>query len=200
MEAVAHKTLKRGFSLIEAAIVLGVVGAVIGTIWVSAANMYESYKVNKTAEDIFTIARNIQNLISFRDAESIGDGINITFTAWEAGVYPKDWINRTTHIDSIFWGETRIFVYKTDPRFYIFLNSVNRSSCIKMIIKISSIGSMAGSRGSGAHGRNALGYLEVNGSSNWNTTNFPVSTDTAVIACNQENNDMQFGFGYTRIN
>ena len=59
---------------------------------------------------------------------------------------------------------------------------------------------MAGSRGSGAHGRNALGYLEVNGSSNWNTTNFPVSTDTAVIACNQENNDMQFGFGYTRIN
>jgi len=191
---------KKGFSLIEAAIVLGVVGLVIGGIWVAAAAMYENYKVNKTVSDLELIAKNVQGLISFRDAEAIGDGANITPTAWNAGVYPKDWIDKVTHVDSIFWGETRIFVYKTSPRFYIFMNSVDRASCIKIIAKISSIGAMAGSYGSGGHGRPSIGYMEVNGSSNWSTTTFPVSPATAATACNQVSNNMQFGYGYTRIN
>lgn len=66
------KYRQRGFSLIEAAIVLAVVGLVLGGIWVAAAAMYENYKVNKTVEGIFSTARNIQNLISIRDAEAFG--------------------------------------------------------------------------------------------------------------------------------
>ncbi len=71
MEAVAHnppalkqqldKAQKRGFSLIEAAIVLGVVGAVIGTIWVSAANMYESWRINQYADAMLSIRKCVQN-------------------------------------------------------------------------------------------------------------------------------------------
>ena len=70
-EAIAQRA-RRGFNLIEAAIVLAVVGGVIGGIWYSAAAMYENYKVNKTVEGIFSTARNVQNLISLKDSESLG--------------------------------------------------------------------------------------------------------------------------------
>jgi len=52
---------KLGFNLIEAAIVLAVVGGVIGTIWVSAATVYENYKVNKTVEQALMISQCIRN-------------------------------------------------------------------------------------------------------------------------------------------
>ena len=60
MEAVGHKT-RMGFNLIEAAIVLGVVGAVIGTIWVGAANMYESWRINQYADAMLSIRKCVQN-------------------------------------------------------------------------------------------------------------------------------------------
>lgn len=48
-EAVAHKT-SMGFNLIEAAIVLGLVGLVVGGIWVAAAKVKDSIKWSQTEE------------------------------------------------------------------------------------------------------------------------------------------------------
>ena len=47
---------KRGFSLIEAAIVLAVVGGVIGGIWVSADNVRENYKINQLTDGLILAA------------------------------------------------------------------------------------------------------------------------------------------------
>ena len=52
---------KKGFSLIEAAIVLAVVGLVIGGIWVAAANMYESWRINQYANAMLSIRKCVQN-------------------------------------------------------------------------------------------------------------------------------------------
>ena len=73
MDAIAHKTRKgfnctssssnaigqpcKGFSLVEAAIVLAVVGGVIGAIWGGAATMIEDYRVSKTTNDIALIVK-----------------------------------------------------------------------------------------------------------------------------------------------
>ena len=65
-----NRRLKRGFSLVEAAIVLGVIGLVIGGIWYSAAKFYEDYKVNKTVEGIFSTARNM----GFREQWNVKPG------------------------------------------------------------------------------------------------------------------------------
>lgn len=53
---------RRGFSLIEAAIVLAVVGGVIGAIWVGAANMIENHKVNKTVEALVLIMDKVRTV------------------------------------------------------------------------------------------------------------------------------------------
>lgn len=139
MEAVAHnppalkqqrdRAQKRGFSLIEAAFVLAVVGVVIGSIWYAAAKFYEDYKVSKTVEEIFSTARNIQNLISIRDAEMIGDGVNITATLLSAGSYPKNWI-QGNNVKSLFGVvNTRNKISPAPPRFDTYF-SLNNSSCI----------------------------------------------------------------------
>lgn len=61
-EAVAPRN-RKGFSLVEAAIVLGVVGLVIGGIWVAAATVIENHKVNKTVEGITTNVSNIRKFL-----------------------------------------------------------------------------------------------------------------------------------------
>ena len=56
--------MKKGFSLIESAIVLGIVGLVIGGIWVATATIRENMLINKTVQGTGIIANNIRGLYS----------------------------------------------------------------------------------------------------------------------------------------
>jgi type II secretory pathway pseudopilin PulG len=200
-----HK--KRGFSLIEAAVILAVVGLVLGGIWVAAAAMYENYKVNKTVEGVFITARNIQNLISIRDAYVIGGGgVEITSTSLASGAFPKNWID-TNRIKSPFGGSVLVFNYSPpinpDYRFLINFKNIYSSSCVKLVVKVSSAGAVAGSRGSGAYGRASLGIIGAfDGATNKYLYDFPVSIETATSFCSSNNNitEVGFSFGYTRTN
>ncbi len=96
MEAVAHNPpalkqqrdrARKAFSLIEAAIVLGVVGLVIGGIWYSAAAVYENYKVNKTVEGVIIGGENLRNLIPMASVTS-NNWITITDLCRLANVFP----------------------------------------------------------------------------------------------------------------
>ena len=191
---------KKGFSLIEAAIMLAVVGGVIGAIWVAAANMYESHRVNKTVEGILTTVRNIQNLISIRDAELISAvEVDITSSGINAGVFPKDWVENSS-IRSPLGGGVDISINPSESRLGIYLSNITKSACIKLTVKVTSIGSLSGSLGSGPVNRTSLGYMNINTASNWHTTVFPVSPQEAETACNQVSNRMFFAYGLTRIN
>ena len=192
MEAVGHKT-RRGFSLIEAAIVLGVVGAVIGTIWVSAAAVYENHKVNQTVEGIFTTARNIQNLISINDTNGFVINQDINNTIIGADLAPKDWIKGNSLYTPM--GDL-LFVYAKviPPDTFVFsIQNMEKSDCIALMVKITS--------------------REVNKSDNardlvWvNTINpeqypgaaFPITPEQAAGYC-VDGIIVQFYFAYTRIN
>ncbi|MFZ1493775.1 MAG: type 4 pilus major pilin [Candidatus Competibacter denitrificans] len=187
-----HK--QRGFSLIEAAIVLAVVGLVLGGIWVAAAAMYETYKVNKTVEDIALIVKKTQNLISIRDAEAVGN-THIIQTLYAADVFPKYWISGTSVINPYFGV---VGVYSLQYRFDLTLQSVNKTACVKLIVKISSMGAMA-NYGNNKLNRSTLGLLQVN-PPDFNTNIFPITPETAKNVCNQSSNYVIFSYGYTRTN
>lgn len=53
---------RKGFSLIEAAIVLAVIGLVIGGIWVAAAKVKKDYNVNKDVEIILISIEKLRGL------------------------------------------------------------------------------------------------------------------------------------------
>lgn len=57
-------TSRRGFNLIEAAIVLGVVGLVIGGIWVAADAVMMRMRIKQTTEGIYLIAKELNETLT----------------------------------------------------------------------------------------------------------------------------------------
>jgi len=86
----------KGFSLVEAAVVLGVVGFVLGGIWVAAAHFSEEYKVNKTVEGIMQIIERTRNINKgftphqLRIAGGGGTQVSIFNGMYNAGAIPTD--------------------------------------------------------------------------------------------------------------
>ena len=193
-----HK--QRGFSLIEAAIVLAVVGLVLGGIWTAAAKFYEDYKVNNTVDGILMIVRNTQNLINFATAETIGNSQNITPTLIKARVFPKNWENgNALLITNPFGGNTLVMNHASN--FAVRLYEIPPSACVKLTIKISSIGAMMGSRGDGLYARSSLGFISSSGSgSPLYISNFPASLTAAKAFCGNTKASMEFGYNYPRTN
>lgn len=61
---------KRAFSLIEAAIVLAIVGLVIGGLWAAAASVQRERRLNKIAEQVPLIIENLRRLYAGHDLAS----------------------------------------------------------------------------------------------------------------------------------
>lgn len=99
MEAVAHnppalkqqrdRAQKLGFSLIEAAIVLAVVGLVVAGIWVGAANVIQKYRINETAAGIIQISEAALKLFPLQNYPPTPNNyISATQTLVAAGKLP----------------------------------------------------------------------------------------------------------------
>ena len=83
-----HK--KKGISLVEAAIVLGVVGLVIGGIWGAASTAYENYKINQTINATQQMVDRARNLFKNQDPASIISSFHLLTTAQLFDLLAKD--------------------------------------------------------------------------------------------------------------
>lgn len=120
----------RGFSLIEAAIVLGVVGLIIGGIWVAASTVQENLRVKRTVEGVLHIASRGQESIPI----SIGvtAWTDITSSALNMGMIPNDWINGN-NINNPFGYPVRIAVGTGNSGFYIYIQGITESRCRRLL-------------------------------------------------------------------
>ena len=80
-----------GFNLIEAAIVLAVVGGVIGAIWVAAANVRNAWAANKIVEDVLVTVKNIQNALSDNDIMNLTNGADLGPYLTNMSLVPPNW-------------------------------------------------------------------------------------------------------------
>ena len=78
---------QRGFTLIEIAIVLTIVGLVIGGIWLAASTVLNNNKKSEAARQVIQIVQNTKNLFANQTGASPADGFNRA-TAVSAGVFP----------------------------------------------------------------------------------------------------------------
>ncbi len=81
-----HK--KKGFSLSEATIVLGVAGLILGGVWLAASNVRDRAAVEDTAHDIAMISQNIRKVYSGRGSFSLASGSDITAMLVNSEVFP----------------------------------------------------------------------------------------------------------------
>lgn len=206
----SQQNKRQGFSLVESAIVLAVVGLVIGGIWVASAKFYEDYKVNKTVEGIFTIAHNVQNLVSFRDAAAIGSKfINSTIIA--ANAAPINWIQGNT-IQSPLGSDISVANGTNGIKYYFWVGARKLTiiQCTKLILAASSITAASGNKEGGTaadkYRTGSLLYINVGGWGAGLVSQFPSSIETANAACNAglysayTDGYLLFVFSYTRTN
>lgn len=89
------------FSLIEAAIVLAVIGLVIGGIWTATDTVRLRNKTARTVENILTIVSKTRSLFPLTEYPSTDASANgITNAGIAAGVIPKDWVAGNNFVTS----------------------------------------------------------------------------------------------------
>lgn len=190
---------KRGFNLIESAIVLGVVGLVIGGIWVAAAAVSEDRKVEEVVQGILSTVKNIQKNISISDGLAIGGGgVNITSSVISMNAFPESWV-QNGQLKTPFNGSAYVHNFTTggsDARFDLNIVNVPRAACIKLVVRITTLAYKVQSQGIGVY-KDTLARINVGGA--LITSVFPVSATAAAAACGSSSN-VVLTFGYSRIN
>ncbi len=129
---------RRGFNLVEAAIVLGVVGLVIGGIWVAASAVSSNQKLAEMTKGLGYANERLRQL-----APSLGS-TPTTLISWltrtgpgiHMAILPSDWI--TNGIVTPPFSEVREFGidYNGSGGFQYTVGGVNKQSCLALLPKM----------------------------------------------------------------
>ena len=85
------KQARRGFTLTEIAIVLGIMGLILGAIWVAAAAVYTNMRVNTGAREILALLQGTRSVYSTSSLTGeVGNPVEITTQLVNAGVFTKE--------------------------------------------------------------------------------------------------------------
>ena len=129
---------KSGFSLIEAAIVLGVVGLVIGGIWISAATVMRSLSVSRTAQGIMAAATYIHARMDISSVQSLADGTAVDSYIIYGKFFPSDWVSGSSLVSPLgnSISVTTNLGGGSDPTLWIIFWNVPVRDCIDLLNKI----------------------------------------------------------------
>ncbi|NDE89690.1 MAG: hypothetical protein EB059_00905 [Alphaproteobacteria bacterium] len=179
-----------GFNLIEAAIVLGIVGLIIGGIWAAASSAYENMRQQATSKNLLSLASNIRNFY----AQSATDPVLADFGSeqlYQQGLVPSDMLagNDGAHILRHQWGG----VVDLAPSnlggnvsgFTITLNNVSGASCRNLIMRNANAAKGSGLLGVGVGEEANILNMTTNGDDTVTqadlTTNCPNAGQVDVI-------------------
>lgn len=187
---------RKGFTLTEVAIVLGIMGLILGAIWVAASSVYANQRVSKANTELMTIAQNIRSTFATQAQVDTAASTDITTSLIRAGVFPTDAINggnpnTATSVLSP-WNLGTIVVYSmtvntTGDAFEIQFRNIPQAACISLLTAVGGTGRdqgmmMANGRATAA---TAMPYA---------ATTFPVTATNALAACPSAQDDAVFVF------
>ena len=177
---------RRGFNLLETAIVLGVVGMVIGGIWVAHDYISSNRKASQAISDILITSQNIQNLMGRSVFTTANQTIVLTPTILRnLKTIPDSMIIAGSNLEHAWGGTMRVEVSNIvatscadnagNERIRIFYNNLSEASCRQMVARLS-----VASRGSSGACAILIGEVPNSTGSQrkrWNSPEFPISPD-----------------------
>ncbi len=102
---------RHAFTLTEIAIVLGIIGLILGAIWTAAASVYANQHVAKAATETLMIVQNFKGLFG-NNPLTDPNGEDMTAFAMTAGLFPADMVQagNTTYAMGP-WSGSQVNVY-----------------------------------------------------------------------------------------
>jgi len=185
----------RGFTLTEAAIVLGIVGLILGAIWVAAAAVYNNLRVSTASNQLLQIVQSVRSIHATQNTVDTGlAGTAGAVLIARAGGIPKDMLNDPTNPTEVRngWNGQVQLASATSAgvagdSFTITFPSVPQGACSDLLTRNTGAGRDTGIVSAGANGTT---YTQAGG-------DFPVTVTNAVAACSvtgAAGNSMTFTF------
>lgn len=115
-----------GFSLVESAVVLGVVGLVIGGIWTSASAVYESMRRDTTERAVLTMA---DAAVSY--FRNTGASTDISAFLVYIGAVPPNMVSGTS-IKNSWGGQMTATVWSDQNRVTFYLDQLPKAACVTL--------------------------------------------------------------------
>lgn len=129
-------TSRRGFNLVEAAIVLGVVGLVIGGIWVAAAEIKARKNISDTMAAVLQTVQTVRKLYSGLPITSA----NITTSMITAGAIPADFVKTSTTTQNPWNGGLYVGLSTSGNGIIsITLDGLPRAPCLELLSRFSTM-------------------------------------------------------------
>jgi len=192
------KNQEKGFTLTEIAIVLGIIGLILGAIWVAASSVYSNQKVAKANTEQLTIAQGVRSLFATASTTGAADVTTIagaaagTTAMCNAGVFPLDivtacatpavgnpWVAGSATAGTFFlYGS--ITAAGAGDAFVVTMTGVPQAACIAML---------SGGSGQGAYW-GGVGLPASPLAAN----NMPMTVATASAACAAGANTVSIGY------
>jgi type II secretory pathway pseudopilin PulG len=184
MSKVVNRKSKRGFNLIEAAIVLGVVGLVIGGIWVAAAAVQQNLREADASKGLIQIVQNVRNLYYGQTPTATA---TITTDLIASNAIPANFVSNSTTAVNPWNGSVAVRITGASfDQIQIDYVSVPKSSCISLVSKNTNI-----STGTGLA---SIIIDATTGGTDATVTTFPLTPTTAATNCGTTNTiTWQFG-------
>lgn len=185
-------TRRQGFTLTEIAIVLGIIGLILGAIWVAAGAVYNNLRVSKATTELLQIAQGVRSLYATQSTVDTGPGIDETSALIAARVFPSDTISTTTGANNAApsstadgpWAGSTIKVYSaTQP------NGIVGDSFEVQFVNIPPFACVSLATGNTGTGRDtALVGVGVSQSAtssalSGSITTFPITASVAATSC-----------------
>lgn len=89
----ARRNERAGFTLTEIAIVLGIIGLILGAIWVAASGVYASSRNADANKGLLAITQKVRSVYATQTQVDTANGADETTALIRAGVFPSNMLN-----------------------------------------------------------------------------------------------------------
>lgn len=180
------KQNEKGFSLIEAAIVLGMVALVVGGIWVGASSVQNNFRTGKAQEQLLSIAQNVRGWFHGQPSAA---GLDLSY-AIEWDLIPGDMIAGSDSAITPWSGPVDVSVVSgSSQQFTISFGDIPQKPCAEIAARLTNTADQIGLRSV------RVGDNLNSGTAIWELGDTGITPVTAGNACSSAMNAITWTFG-----